>query len=210
MAVLPANERPSSWGVGGWLPWRTSWAWGWGTAESGPGTASARRFSRWPSRGSLRRSTAMLSGARGGDCHLPSSLVGPAQKPQPAEPARASRGPARLPRTQARPPAFRRDLDGVARPAPVPGHSLTHSAPHHGGLCLGASGHLLPPLPLRVPRAGGPCARPQGCREARGCLSLAHAQAQSRTAGACLVRARGSWWPVGLARGEADGQEAEA
>lgn len=88
MAVLPANERPSSWGVGGWLPWRTSWAWGWGTAESGPGTASARRFSRWPSRGSLWRSTAMLSGARGEDCHLPSSLVGPAQKPQPAEPAR--------------------------------------------------------------------------------------------------------------------------
>lgn len=70
MAVLPANERPSSWGVGGWLPWRTSWAWGWGTAESGPGTASARRFSRWPSRGSLWRSTAMLSGARGGGLSL--------------------------------------------------------------------------------------------------------------------------------------------
>lgn len=210
MAVLPANERPSSWGVGGWLPWRTSWAWGWGTAESGPGTASARRFSRWPSRGSLRRSTAMLSGARGGTVTCRAPWWGPRRSRSPPSLPGASRGPARLPRTQAWPPAFRRDLDGVARPAPVPGHSLTHSAPHHGGLCLGASGHLLPPLPLRVPRAGGPCARPQGCREARGCLALVHAQAQSRTARACLVRAWGSWGPVGLARGEADGQEAEA
>lgn len=106
MAVLPANERPSSWGVGGWLPWRTSWAWGWGTAESGPGTASARRFSRWPSRGSLRRSTAMLSGARGGTVTRRAPWWGPRRSRSPPSLPGASRGPARLPRTQARPPAL--------------------------------------------------------------------------------------------------------
>ena len=47
------------------LPWRTSWAWGWGTAERGSGMASGRRSSRWRNPGSLLRSTATPSETSG-------------------------------------------------------------------------------------------------------------------------------------------------
>ena len=61
VASPPVCECPILVAGGGWLPWRTSWAWGWGRAEHGCGAASGRRSSRWRSWGSRPRSTATLS-----------------------------------------------------------------------------------------------------------------------------------------------------
>lgn len=78
---------------GGWLPWQTSWAWGWGRAERGSGRASARRSSRWRSRDSQLRSTSTPSETSRRERLSPAERrTGPqAEKLQPTpNPARAS------------------------------------------------------------------------------------------------------------------------
>lgn len=203
-AVLPANESPSSWGEGRWLPWRTSWAWGWGTAESGPGKACARRFSRWPSRGSLWHSTSMLSGTR-------TERVSPAElpvahRPCPGHPAGRPDSPRREPGPS--PPA------GARTPWPGPSPARPHTASRTTRTPQRPlPGSLRPPPATSAPtgpcRGLALCQAPEMQRCPGGCLSLGHAQVQNRTAEACLVRAWGSWGPLGLAGGEADGREAE-